>query len=375
MRWGLLWTLLFGCSFDHGTVLDGGTTGDDAPDGPLLAHTRLIDITDGQVIDGPHPNFPLLVSLSALWLKSAAAGGPVASDQGFDIVFSADRGGTQRLVHEVEAYRGMTGDLVAWVKLPALEPTTTLYIHYGDPMIATSQESPAEVWSGYAGVWHLGANLRDSRTAVTGANTGSVDVDARIDRGRSFDGMDDQIDFGSATAVDSMFAAGGSVEAWLRPRTFGGAARGRIFDKSDANTGETGWIFSVDNANSTSSVLFSRGGTGLDGFWGAPTNSIVLNTWTHVALVYDSSAPTTPPVIYLNGQPVVVTPLGNLTGVVRSDDAMQLRLGGRLATDRTFDGLLDEARVSKVPRSTGWFDTQYRNQNQPLVFYSISDEL
>jgi MSHA biogenesis protein MshQ len=369
--------LLTGCKLSHGQLpVDAQANGDavDAPR-PNTAHARMIDITDGQVIGGPHVDFPVFVTLSANWLRTKGSAGDVESANGYDIVFSLDRDGTQRLAHEIEAYRGDSGDLVAWVKLPMLEPTTTLYIHYGDPAITTSQENVAGVWSGgYAGVWHLGTDLRDSLGTSMGTNTGSVDAAGRIERARSFDGLNNTVVLGSAADVDDLFKTGGTIEAWVRPDTFGEENRGRVLDKSNTMGGNdtSGWSFGLDTLNVPNGLVFAHTAASADGFWNA-TSVLSTNAWFHLAVTYVAGS--VPPLMYVNGQPVATTVLQAMQGAAQSDAAHPLHIGSRVAGDRTFDGLIDEARLARVLRSPEWIATTYRNQNQPLVFYSITNEL
>ena len=176
MRWlGVPCMLLLGCLFDLPA----------SPDGPEVspARTRRIDITDAQVVGGPHADFPLLVSIAQPWLRGKAAGGCIAHASGFDIGFFADAAGTMRLAHEVEVYRSDAnmGTLVAWVKVPSLSATSELFLRYGDPEITMSKENAAAVWSnGFSAVWHLSALGDSTANANAGTNSGSTAAPARI---------------------------------------------------------------------------------------------------------------------------------------------------------------------------------------------------
>jgi hypothetical protein len=355
------------------------------PDGPppVPIHTRRIDITDALVIGGPHTDFPLLVSITAPWLRPTSAGGDVASPSGFDLGFFADAAGTTRLAHEVEAYRSDAGNgngaLLAWVKVPSLAPTSELYLRYGDPAITASQESIPAVWSnGFAAVWHLGALGDSTANANNGTNGGTAAIGGQIGEARNFDATNDFIAVGSGASIDDIFTGGGAIEAWFRASGFGEAQKGRILEKGDNSTGETsGWYLSVDNDNTTSAILFghaSTGGTRL-GAWNTPASSVTLNAWTHVAVVYDKSAAGNTPSIFINGAPLTLTSRSSPGGSMVSDAAHSARVGNRGAGDRTFNGRLDEVRLSRAARSPGWIATSYRNQLNPGAFYTVSDPL
>jgi len=261
--------------------------------------------------------------------------------------------------------------------VPSLTSSTVLYIRYGDASITTSQENVAAVWSGgYAGVWHLGG-LTDSAGTNTGTDGGPVQAAAMIGSGRTFDGANDYIDTGSGTGIDDVFAAGGTAEGWVNATTFGESSRGRLFEKSDATatSGTAGWLLSVDNVNVSQSVFFAHDSTGGLGGWNAASGSFTTGAWNHIAVVYDQSSPANNPQIFINGNQVSVIETFTPSGAMASDAALSLRLGNRIAGDRTFDGTLDEERLSTVPRSAGWIATSYRNQHSPGTFYTVGAEL
>jgi hypothetical protein len=101
-----------------------------------------------------HSNFPVLVSLTALNLRSTANGGLVTSSQGHDILFRDEDPTTCsgpaacRLDHEIESYDPVTGTLVAWVRVPTLRysgsgANTVIYLYFGDATVTCSQQNKA----------------------------------------------------------------------------------------------------------------------------------------------------------------------------------------------------------------------------------------
>ncbi|NVB77763.1 MAG: DUF2341 domain-containing protein [Kofleriaceae bacterium] len=389
MRW-LPLVVLAGCSFSHGSapltsdaqtsdddgsvVMDpdaGGVVEIDAPP-PDPTRVRAIALSGAQVIGGPHANFPLLVSLSATWLRPRANGGDVSRADGFDIYFSSDQAGAMKLAHEVESYVPASGELIAWVKVPSLTASTTIYIHYGDPGLTTDPQNVAGVWSAnYQGVFHL-----DSAVDSTGKNTAAAmtsgTVAGRIGKARSFDGADDVIDLGSASAIDNLFSGGGTAEAWFYATTWGESSHGRIFDKGH----DTGWSLWVDNVEVQQSMGFLHGGGGNSwGFWSSPAQSVTLNAWHHVAVVYNKNTSGNNATLYLDGSAVTTTRIDNPSGTMDDDSSHSLGAGNRAATDRAFEGMLDELRLSSSTRSAGWIETGFRNQSSPGTFYTVSAPL
>ena len=79
-------------------------------------------------------NFPVLIRLSDPTLRSTAAGGHIAHDQGADLFFTQADGRT-KLPHELVAYDPEQGQLEAWVEVPVLScrQDEILYLYYGDP--------------------------------------------------------------------------------------------------------------------------------------------------------------------------------------------------------------------------------------------------
>lgn len=386
--------LLGACSFAPGQVQGGGDGGTSSVDGasttdgamtlidasvdasPSPNKVRAIDIVDANVADGPHTDFPLLVSLSETWLRSTANGGNVANAEGFDIYFTSDAAGATPLAHEVESYDDATGALVAWVKVPSLAATTTIYLHYGDPAITATREDADAVWSNnYELVMHLTDTTDASANngAPTGANV--LPVAGRIAGAHSFNGTTSTLNIGSGAAVDDIFGSGGgTVETWYYAETYGTNSLGRLFDKGNVD----GYSIFIDNVNATASISILIGcnnGGSCYGQWHIASVPNPLNTWHHLAVVYDRGALANNPVVYIDGASVTVTRDQAPTGATDSDAAASLYLGSNQPGSRMFDGLLDEARLSSSNRSAGWIETQFANQSNPSAFYAVSAPL
>lgn len=377
--------LVGGCSFSAGEFRTdgGGASSDDAADGtnvtidapvdsgpPTPFKTRAIDMVDAQVQGGPHVNFPLLVSISDPTLRSITNGGDVASEQGYDLYFSADPAGTVRLAHDVERHRETTGDFVAWVQVPSLSAATTIYLQYGDPAITTSQAQPAQVWSeGYELVVHLnGTGDSTGKSTITGPAL--IVAEGKLGSARQYNGSTDYSAAGSATALDDVFAGGGTLEAWFYATGLGGNNFGRIADKGN-------WGLFLDNSNAANTLDWHFAVTGGNNVaqWHFGANAITLNAWHHVALVFNTSAITNTPTAFVDGVALAAVEIDAPTTAYASDAASDLYLADIAAGGRTFAGVLDEMRLSSVARSDGWLVTQYRNQSAPAAFYTVSAPL
>jgi hypothetical protein len=121
-------------------------------------YSRAITIHHTKVPNTDQVNFPFLFNTTDAMLTNTTIGGHVTNASGFDIIFTCDAAGTQKLDHEIESYNYSTGQFIAWVRIPALSHTsnTVIYLLYGNSAITSSQENRTGVWdSNFKGVWHL----------------------------------------------------------------------------------------------------------------------------------------------------------------------------------------------------------------------------
>ena len=239
VRWELVFTLAAGCGFSTtlgsppsgtdgaggDTPIDGSTMQPDDGAPATMKVVRRVTIGTNKVTNGPHADFPMLVTAVIT----------SAHPMGFDIFFSSDQAGTQKLAHEIERYQANA--LVAWVKVPSLTQATQIYLHYGDTTITTSQENKTAVWSAsFAAVWHL-QDVTDATNQNNGTNSGTTAVAAgKIAGARSFNGAGNVITVGSDASIDDVFSGGGTAEAWFYATSWGQSGLGRIFDKGPSSS-------------------------------------------------------------------------------------------------------------------------------------------
>jgi len=158
-----------------------------------------------------------------------------------------------------------------------------------------------------------------------------------------FDGVDDGVNAGSDTSIDNIFIGGGTITAWIMPRTIGEGNFGRIVDKSSSTLSADGYgLLLKDSVNPL--LRFGRGWTGAMGGWDTPTDSIVLNAWQHVVVTYDEALAGNNPLMYINGVSQTVNTTDTPSGSPQSDAAQNLFIGN-FSDTRTFDGLIDDVRL------------------------------
>ncbi|MBZ5729371.1 MAG: Ig-like domain-containing protein, partial [Acidobacteriia bacterium] len=107
------------------------------------SYRRAIVIDHTKVPNTDQASFPVLISGTYSYLATVVNDGKVQDANGYDIVFSSDCAGLQKLDHEIESYNPATGAMAMWIRLPNVSHTadTTFYLSYGNGAITTSQEN------------------------------------------------------------------------------------------------------------------------------------------------------------------------------------------------------------------------------------------
>ncbi|MFX1432043.1 MAG: DUF2341 domain-containing protein, partial [Promethearchaeota archaeon] len=325
-------------------------------------------------------DFPLLISINDMDLNTE-----VQAD-GDDIAFS---NGSDWLNHEIEFFEKdfipNYARLVAWVRIPSLlsSTDTMIYMYYGNSTME-SRQNPTGVWtSNYKAIWHLNTTLLDSTSNNNdGTNSGADDVSAFIGRGRDYNGVTpngDYSDMSSGSSMDNVFNGGATISAWIYPEGWGGGQYGRVLAKSSITDGTDGWVMCIDGEADLVDhhMLFYHGfdKNPYRGLWYTPADSVSLSQWQYLVVTYDASSDTNVPSIYINGiAQSPLTPEPSPTGEPVDDTSQAVYIGnyGGATKDRTFDGVIDEVRISSGIRSFGWIETEFNNQNDPNSFYSVS---
>ena len=128
----------------------------------------------------------------------------VQSPNGWDLRF-ADDAETTELPYEIEFWN-TSGKSYVWVKVPAIAGTTTRIWAYWGNWAATAQQAyttNGAVWnSTFAGVWHLGADVKDSTSNHNdGVNSGTTNAAGLVGTARGFGGGT-RIDVPDADSLD-----------------------------------------------------------------------------------------------------------------------------------------------------------------------------
>ena len=319
-------------------------------------------------------NFPVLISTLDLDWRHTASGGYVGQSDGGDILFTASDGTTQ-LDHEIETYNSSTGRLAAWVEVPTLDydDDTVIYVYYGNVSAADQWDANATWNADFEGVWHLDTDGTDSTSnGFDLAQTGTTAAAGQATDALDFDGDDDMLQRASDQAINDLFESGGTIDAWVSPRSDGEANLGRIFNKNDSIK-----LFVRSEAGSAVKAQFNKSfddsGT-FDAGWQTTGTDVPLDAFTKVTVTYDASSTANDPTIYINGSSVSVTESVAPSGTSYTGSANVYLIGNSPAQTATFDGTIDEVRVSSTIRPADWIATEYNNQHSPATFYSIASQ-
>jgi sugar lactone lactonase YvrE len=144
-----------------------------------------------------------------------------------------------------------------------------------------------------------------------------------------------QINLDSAYSfTSSLFSNGFTLSAWIKPRSVGETS-GRIMDFSYGTASNTGFAWYVDSSN--------RVGLGVNNVVRvSATNSVMLDgsAWYHVLVTVSNTGNVTH---YVNG--VASGTPGATSALTYMTNIGPIRIGNRTyATDRSFDGLIDDVR-------------------------------
>jgi hypothetical protein len=197
-----------------------------------------------------------------------------------------------------------------------------------------------------------------SLVAGASANSDPKWVRGKVGGALDFNGVDGNVTIGTQSIYTDLTTR--SFSLWVYPRSTGESS-GRAFSK------ERWYLGSTSNNRMTFLADFSTS----DGTWITPTNSVPLNTWTHIAVVYDRSSTANDPSIYINGRLVTNNEFSSPSGTYVSDSSNPLYIGNN-NQGRTFDGLVDEVRLYNyllTPAQVAW---DY-NRGKPAAYYKLDE--
>lgn len=306
-----------------------------------------------QLVITPPTRQPLIDFPVGVVLASDADLADAAQPDAGDLVFTADDG-TTTLDHELERYVASTGELVAWVRVPELAGTTTLYVYYGGPPVPAT-DTP---WTdAYGAVWHLGgasvASEPDSTRHGNTLSAGTADAPGSVagvaGLARSFDGDGDELTATDHATLD-VTDPGGSLtySLWVNagmPLGDYDSPLGKGGNRAEnagyvIQLGRGMWTTSIADGDEDQRIVR----LGDDG---------ALAGWAHLAVVVDRTHAELR--AYVNGESIGHTTLDSF-GSFASD--FDLALSPEVDP---FRGVVDEVRIVHAALSAVWLQTEHAN--------------
>lgn len=317
-------------------------------------------------------DFPVAVIVTNPVLKSVANGGRVENIDGFDIVFS-DMSDNQ-LDHQIESYNPLTGEYVAWVKLPVLSvaSNTEFKMFYGNSII-TTDPSTTNAWNAnYEAVWHMNNDptnvspqLKDGTIHARdgeafGGMTTSDLVIGKIGSAIELDGNNDYYKISGYKGVTGITER--TVSLWLKSNNTG-AYDHRLISWGDKKKGKK---YDIGVNSNNGSLRVEIGGGQQIG-----SANISDGNWHYLTFVLpvNPSPNVIDHILYVDG---VVENISNGGNRALNTASKKKVLIGKSNFSCCFtDGIVDEVRISSSALTSGWIATEYENQYSPSTFYTI----
>lgn len=352
--------------------------------------SKRIKITiDKDQVDGDLENFPSPIYLSASSGQSnddvSAIFDELTSDANRKKIAVTDADGTTELYVEIE--RWVDADEEAWlhVKVPSISASVdgTLYIYYDSSKadnttyVGDVGSTPGQaVWdSNFKAVYHLGEAPTGGSGCVKDSTSNGNDgtpggsmiagdlVDGKFGKGLDFDGSDDEVDLGQDTFTDAQ----GTIEACVK---FVNLSQHQTFFAASDNT---------DLANYMKPEIIN---TGYFRFQHEATNYVTGNTllsagtFYYTAVISNGSAWT----LYVNDilQSLTVGGFNNgnwFSDLPTGDHDIWIGRWERSTSSRSFNGVIDEVRVSSIARTAAWLKATYEGLWDDLLVFGTQELL
>ena len=289
-----------------------------------------------------------------------------------------DADNTTELYYEFEKFNHTSDDMVAWVKVPQIDASSTtdyIWIYYGNSTVNfDSYSSSSSVWDGdYAAVWHLketsggsGAIKDSTSNANNGTDAGSPTFGqtGQIGNAISFNGNNQEIQ--TPNSVSLQITGNITVEAWAKSAVssqYGGIA-GKM--KTSGNGNNTGYDIQKFNTDNKFRLQTANGGSTTEQT--AVSDSAYTDTnWHYIVGVRRG----TTNYLYVDGVQQTAT------GTRAIVDSGLVGSIGRQYSDyngRWWNGRIDEVRISRISRSANWLKACYQYEVNQSKFTCGNEE-
>ena len=319
---------------------------------------------------------------------------------GTDVWFSSDAAGNNVLEREIDTWNP-DGSSYIWVKIPSLAAGTEITMHWGDASKAQAAANTA-VWTGYAGVWHMGkASGATTERDATGngldatphATTHSGQQGKTSLMVAAADGVvgGNRTNTSVATNANALVVSPYkskltdfntfSVGGWFYQTVAhaSGVAGGyRLFctrpatpDPNGTAAKYNGWeLTDAVDGNPNKAARITYGKTATQEIAPVAITESTLNRWTHYCVVFDSASLSVK--AYVDGVQVNSNSL-NSAQLPTDDNGLWIgRFGNRA---NSFVGKYDEIRMYNGAISADRVKADYDMMNAPAEFFTNPDRV
>lgn len=313
-----------------------------------------------------------------------ADGGAAAKPDGGDIRFTTDAAGVNEVQFDIANFvlSADPADSRAeiWVTLPSLSTSADIpiYLWWGNSS-ATEYASSAtygryNAYSGWNMVYHgNGTNTLANSGGVlhTFTNSGTTEVDGKVGKARSFNGVDNFLYAAPLSAGSPNFSPGVTLMGWVKWQSFT-EYFSRIIDFGNGSAADNivanhfqftnSYRFELWNGNSGTMHLINN-------MWGATSA-----TWVHFITTYSQSAQQTK--TFFNGIEIFSTS-GIPTSAVPDVNRNNVYIGKSnwVGIDGFFNGQMDELRIgTTLANATQYAAIAYAAQNSPHTFLRVTSQ-
>lgn len=320
-----------------------------------------IDVTD---TDDDLVDVPILVVLDDPRVDLSAL-----TADGRDLRFVSGDGDLV-YAHEIDAWSD--DERAIWVRVPVISGGgDPFWLYYGNAdadAIASSQ-----VWADHVAVFHMGSEIIDASGALDSAPAAVGATRGMFGDASVFDASGPTV-LGDLAPLRGLFLEGASISAWIRVSDWGvGGDWGRILDKMDLPFDGAGYSVMVQ---SEGRFRFVQGFSPTESGWETAAGTLAAGTWTYVSMSYQAIDGTTPPQMYIDGEPRAIAQTTAGTGAPLGDDGVPFALGGRAGVEpRNFQGDIDELRIERIVHSSAWHRVQYRSMTDALLVWGARESI
>ena len=179
---------------------------------------------------------------------------------------------------------------------------------------------------------------------VDGNNINFVDLFGAFNGYLVFDAVNEEVRVTDQAAIQDAFDGGGSIEAWVFPKSDGENDVGVIVSKSDGSTNK--WVLHVSSESAGFvKVGFSYDFSTTDGVWTTDSAILPLNKWSRVSLTYNNGGTSNVPIFEVDGVVADSSTTTAPVGTRVSDVGDDLFFGDTELSSRTWDGYIDDVRL------------------------------